>query len=136
MRGPRERYGAGKAVALLATCFVVVGGAFTCVVISLSAGEESRRPLWLAAAFFAGIVALLWLLRDRKPENRFAVRWDWLARRRRRKIEYRLSHRPRGDSQPAVPNAPPTAESVRQLTGGINTWVPAPAAKPPPKSQA
>ncbi|MGQ0636964.1 MAG: hypothetical protein ACT4QC_20335 [Planctomycetaceae bacterium] len=121
MPGPRK-YGAHKAVALLATCMVVLGGALTCTFIAMMGSADQGRALMTAAACFVGIVLLLWLLRDRAPENQAATRWSWLGYRRR-KIEYqvKLKRPPAGTGH----NAPPTAETVRGLTGGLNTWVPA-----------
>jgi hypothetical protein len=117
----RDRSNEAKAVALLATCFVVGAGGVACLFIAFVSGhEDPMRPLLIAAGCFVGIIALLWLLRQR-PENRAAVRWGWLGRRRK-KVEYHLT--PRRSRPPESPAAPPTAESIRELGGGIHTWVP------------
>ncbi|MFN0052157.1 MAG: hypothetical protein ACKV0T_08195 [Planctomycetales bacterium] len=123
------------AVALLATCVVVVGGAFTCVMIGLASGEELPRSLGFAGGCFAGIVLVLWLLRDRKATSSTRMNWGWLGRRRR-KVEFRVALRPRPDDQPSRPLSPPTAESIRELGGGINTWVPSQTAPPPRKKSS
>src|SRR5579862_7602780 len=114
-----------NAVTLLATCLVVLGGAVTCVVISLASETIPQKKELLQRAVLAtgGIIVLLWLLRDRAPENQSKLRWSWLARRRR-KVAYRAKRRlPEGQRAPAPPG-PPTAESIRSITAGQNTWVP------------
>lgn len=118
-----RRHSGDKAVALLATGFVVLAGAVTCVFIGVVASNDSQEALWTAGACFSGVILLLWLLRERKPENQTGALWSWLASRPRPKTEFRAKlQRP---PVSAGSNAPPTAETVRNLTGGINTWVPA-----------
>jgi hypothetical protein len=124
-----------KAVTLLATCVVVLGGAITCAAIGLAAesGLQKKSSLLWTAATTAGIVVLLWLLRDRPRENRAKVLWGWLARKRRRRVVYRAQARvPRGQHS-SVPLSPPTAESIRSISAGANTWVP--VSTDPPKRQ-
>lgn len=132
-----RKYGAGKAVALLATCAVVAAGAVTCTFIGVAATADASRALTITGACFGGIVFLLWLLRDRQPGNTVAERWAWLTRERPRKVEYRLSARRPTASPPPIPLSPPTAESVREITGGLHTWVPSQGSRqrqPPHKS--
>lgn len=118
----RDRSREVKAVALLATCFVVGAGGAACLFIAFVSGyNDPVRPLLIAGGCVVGIVGLLWLMRDRQPENGAAVRWGWLGRRRK-KVEYHLT--PRRSHAPEGPAAPPTAESIRELGGGIHTWVP------------
>ena len=123
LKGGHNRHGAGKAVALLATGFVVLAGAVACVFVGVSTGEDQGRALSIAGLCFVGIVLLLWFLGERQPKNRLAEGWSWLSRRRRKKVEYHLTPRPRLGT-PDCPPAPPTAETVREVRGGINTWVP------------
>ena len=124
-----DRSGGNKAVALLATCLVVVAGAVTCAVIVITAdARNASRSLWIWAACFGGIILVLWLLRAPRQGNRAATRWSWLSRRLRRKVEYRIGHRRRLRGETVAPIAPPTAERVREISGGINTWVPSPSA--------
>jgi hypothetical protein len=120
----RDHAPTGKAVSLLATCVVVLGGVATCVFIAIFSGEATHRPLMIAGACFLGIVLLLRLLSDRRPTNHQATRWGWLSRRRRRTVEYRLPTRLRATAPPSRPQAPPSVETVRDLAGGLNTWVP------------
>lgn len=130
-----------RAVALLATCLVVVGGAASCVLVVLASDPaRPRSTLTTVGAVVGGALVLLWFLRDKPRENRSRLIWSWLARRRRRKVEYRVRAKlPPNQRSTAVP-APPTPESIRALTGGTSTWVPAgttrprPAAAPEPRA--
>jgi len=122
----RQNHESGnRAVALLATCLVVLGGAVTCATVTLvSDPEHPLSALGTAGGVVAGIVLLLWLLRDKPRENRAKTIWAWLGRRRRRKVEFRVRAKlPPAQRSPA-PSGPPTAESIRALTGGTSTWVP------------
>jgi hypothetical protein len=130
----RDSPGRGKAVALLATSFVVVGGGAACTLIALVSGADPTEQLGITLACFAGIVLLLWLLRDRDPANQAAERWAWLARRK--KVPYRLEPRVRPDPRAAGTRTPPSVESVRELTGGQTTWVPARGTKRPRDADA
>ena len=121
-----------KAVSLLATCLVVLGGAITCTVIGMSAGSKLQRVSaiqWVGITT-AGIVVLLWLIQDGKRENRAKQLWGWLGRKRRKKVAYKLEPRMSRDQRSPAPAGPPTAESVRNITAGQNTWVPASTAPP------
>jgi hypothetical protein len=130
----RQNHESGnKAVTLLATCFVVLGGA-----ISLTAIVVATNPQHLDVALTAvggaisGIVILLWLVRARPPESRARVMWGWLARRRKRRVAYHVKPRvPPGERTPA-PAGPPTANSIREITGRSSTWVPAATTRPQP----
>src|SRR5689334_21982723 len=119
----RQNHESGnRAVALLATCLVVLGGADTCATVTLvSDPEHPGLALARAGGVVAGIVALLWLLRERPRENRAKSIWGWLGRRRRRKVEFRVKAKlPPAQRSPAPPG-PPTAESIRALSGGTST---------------
>lgn len=125
MLGKHDRSSGGKAATLLATCFVVIGGALVCSFMGIALGENPFRLAGMTGGCFGGIVLLLWLLREKEPGNTAATRFSWLARaEEREKFDYRPAPRvPRHKRSPA-PNAPPTAETVRALTGGLETWVP------------
>jgi len=122
-----------RAVAILATCFVVLGGAAACAAIAMSADfahpESSLLPI---GGIVAGMLFLLWLLRDPPAVNHVKSGWSWLSRRRRRRVPYHVHPRlPPSERSPA-PAGPPTAETIRQITGRQSTWVPAPADPAPP----
>ena len=128
---PNNKAG-NKAVTLLATCLVVLGGAITCAAIGLSAESalHKKSSLQWTGATTGAIIVLLWLLRDRPQENHAKAVWGWLGRKRRRKVIYRAEARlPPGQRAPTTP-APPTAESIRSITAGANTWVPSSTAPP------
>lgn len=122
MLGRPDKSGGNKAVTLLATCMVLLGGAATCTFIGVVASPDPMRALLIAGGCFGGITFLLWLLRDRHPEAGAASRWNLLAHARRRRVEYhlRLKRPPAGTAS----NPPPSVDSVRQLAAGANTWVP------------
>lgn len=120
---PERNYGARRAVALLATCLVVLMGALGCAVIIVTSRTDPTEPLIATGCCFLAIGFVLWLIRDCHPGNMAAIRWGWLGRRRRR-IAYKLMARPVSPERPIHLNSEPTAESVRALAGGINTWVP------------
>src|SRR4029453_17093736 len=77
-----------------------------------------------------GTLILLWLLRGRPAENHLKTGWAWLSQRRKRRVPYRVKARlPPSERSPA-PSGPPTAESIRQITGRQGTWVPTPVDQP------
>lgn len=125
MLGKPDRSAGGKAATLFATTFVVIGGAIACMVVGVISGETPTRFLTITGACFGGILLLLWLLRDRNPGNVAAEKWSWLARSNRQKVAVRVAPRVPRRERASAPQGPPTAESVRELTGGMNVrWVP------------
>jgi hypothetical protein len=125
MRFSHDHHKGNRAVVLLATCLVVLMGAMTCGAIALAANPAKPLPTLIqAGGAVLGIVFLLWVLRERPPENHSKIVWSWLGRRRRRTVAFRAQAR-LPPSQRAAPPAPPTAESIRAITGRTSTWVPA-----------
>jgi hypothetical protein len=118
--------GGKRAVAWLATCFVALGGAIACTAIATGGDPEHlEATLVPVGGVVVGMIVLLLFLRDRPPETRLWTNWNWLLRRGKRRIAYRLRPKlPPCDRVPDAP-APPTAESIRNIAGGPNTWVPA-----------
>ena len=120
-----------RAVVLLATCLVVLMGAMTCAVIALVADPAKPLPTLIqAGAAVVGIVFLLWIVRERPPENRAKIVWSWLGRRPKRTVAFRAQAKLPASQRAAAPPAPPTAETIRALTGGTSTWVPSANAPP------
>ncbi len=124
----RQKHDSGnRAVAMLASFFVVLGGAATCVVIVVSAGKEHAEVALLSiAGATAAMLALLWLLCGRPPENRMKTGWSWLSGKRKRRVPYRVRAKLPPAERVSSPPAPPTVESIRAITGRQGTWVPAP----------
>src|SRR5258708_39103916 len=134
MRFSHDHRSGNRAVVLLATCLVVLMGAITCAAIALAADpEKPLSTLILAGATVAAIVFLLWILRDRPPENHSKIVWSWLGRRRKKTVAFRAQAKLPAPQRAAAPPAPPTAESIRAITGGTSTWVP--SANAPPRSE-
>lgn len=121
-----------KAVTLFATCLVVFGGAMTFCVVAMSnetRGDQSSA-LSIAGLTTLGIVVMLWLLRDRRDAGGLHDVWGWLARRKKRRVEYRPRLRRTTNTTILGTNAPPSVESIRTINAGKNVWNPA----EPPKS--
>lgn len=123
MSGRQNHEGANKAAALLATSFVLVGGAVTCVFVATAMQADLVQALSIGGVTFGSFALVMWLLRDRTPANTARLRWGWLGRKPARKVALKLK-RARAAERYEAPPAPPTAETVRELKGGINTWVP------------
>jgi hypothetical protein len=131
MRQQHDHREGNRAVALLATCVVVLLGALSCAAIAIAADPQNPRPtLYRAGATMAGIVFLLWMLRERPPENQTRVLWGWLGRRRKR-VAYHLRPKLPPTERSSPPQGPPTAESIRAVNSGTSTWVPSSTAPPP-----
>ena len=126
----RRRHESGnRAVAVLASCFVVLGGAATCAAIVLSARVENPEAAILSIIGATGVMlTLLWLLFGRPPENRMKTGWSWLSRRRRRRVPYWVRPKLRPGERVSSPPAPPTVETIRAITGRQSTWVAGPVA--------
>ncbi len=128
-----NRQRGNRAVALLATCFVVLGGGASCTVIALSAGGDNPQAALLPiAGVMAGTLILLWLLREEPAVNKLKVGWSWLSHRRRRRVPYRVRAKLPPHERASSPPAPPTVESIRQIAGPLQprtggTWVSASA---------
>jgi hypothetical protein len=106
-------------------------GALACAAIAFAGDpEKPLSTLVQAGGVVVGIIFLLWLLRDKPPENRSKIIWSWLGRRRKRKVAYRAHAKLPPSQRSAAPPAPPTAETIRALTGGTSTWVPSANAPP------
>jgi hypothetical protein len=127
----RQNHESGnKAVTLLATCFVVLGGAVTCTAIAITTDPAHlEMALIPVGGAVASIVILLWILRERPAESGARAKWGWLGRRRR-KVPYHVRPRvPKNERAPA-PSGPPTADSIREITGRRSTWVPSAITRP------
>ncbi len=118
-----------RAVAVLASCFVVLGGAATCAAIVLSVRVEHLEAVIVSiAGASAAMLILLCLLFGRPPENRVKAGWSWLSRERKRRVPYRVRAKIPASERVTSPPAPPTVETIRAITGRQSTWVAAPQA--------
>jgi hypothetical protein len=135
-----NRQRGNRAVALLASCFVVLGGGASCTVIALSADlDRPEAALFPIAGVMAGTLLLLWLVREEPAVNRLKIGWGWLSRVRKRRVPYRVRARVPAHERVSSPPAPPTVESIRQITGRLDTarpatWVSVNAENQPPSS--
>jgi len=121
---PPETPVKGQAVAWLATWVTLVAGGGCCLLIAL-AMNANWQGLWRTSGpLVGGGILLWWLSRDRQPATRPSDRWSWLRRPIKTRQQVKIA-RSKPTGQTTVPVAgPPSAESVRELKGGINTWVP------------
>jgi hypothetical protein len=133
MRFQHDHSRGNRAVALLATCFVVLGGAAACAAIAMSADLEHPEAAFVPiAGILAGMLILLWLLREPPAVNHLKNGWTWLSQRRRHRVTYHVKPRLPPSQRSPAPSGPPTAESIRQITGRPGTWVPTPVEQPSP----
>lgn len=123
MSGKPSRELGERAVSLLATSFVVLAGAAACLFIVVAFGEEPGTAVGVYVACFCAIVALLWLLRD-KPARTVAQKYFWFCRPRKKRVAFHLEPKVTRPSANANAPGPPTVETLRELSGGLNTWVP------------
>jgi len=133
----RQKHDSGnRAVAWLATCCVVLGGAVSCTAIAAAADPEHlETSLVPVGGVVVGMIVLLWLLRDRPRESRLWTNWNWLLASKKRRVAYRLKPRVPSRERMSQPPAPPSVESIREITGGQKTWVPAATSRcQPPQS--
>ncbi len=126
-----------RAVAVLAACFVVLGGAATCTAIVLSAGREHAETAILSiAGATAATLIVLGVFCVRPPENRLKTAWSWLSGKRKRRVPYYVKAKLPPAERLSSPPAPPTVESIRAITGRQGTWVPVSTARPQPPESA
>lgn len=122
---PRRNELAERAVAVLATAWVVLCGAGASVFVIVNGSSTPTQTLLVFAGgcLVAGI--LLWLVSDRNPLTPRASVFSWFRRRKATTVHYELRVRKTPISPDDRPQ-PPTAERVRQLSEeGLGTWVPA-----------
>jgi hypothetical protein len=112
-----------RAAPLIATAFVLLGGAAACLGIIFAFGEAKPVPIAIACGSIVGLAVVLWLLRD-KPEAKQRHWFSWVLARNARPA--RSSYRPKAapQAQQFGTNRPPTVEEVRELKSDLRTWVP------------
>ena len=138
MLGRQNRERGDKAVALLATCLVVLGGAIASGFVLLSTGNDAQNSVWMWAGSFAGIVVILWLIRERSERgdrDSAARAWFWSRKANSDELPVIVRRRePVSQADQAPSPTPPTVERVREITEihNQNTWVPAKKGRKPP----
>lgn len=121
---------ANAATTILATSFVVVAGAAVCTFIIAAFADDPKKPVLVSGAVILGMFALAWLLRSKKKgagESKLERDIFWILRREIRDEAQPYQpqlKRPRNRTQSFGSNAPPSAESVRQIRDESTTWVP------------
>lgn len=125
-----------RAVALLATAFVVLVGAVVTAFMVLAFAERSNWQHWVVwGGVFFGVVLLLKSLLGRSS----GAQWElWTIWRRSKEDQELAQYRPRYRSPaqgPTASNQPPTVESIRQIAAENVRWVPTgqPQDRPRPK---
>ena len=129
---------AERAVVILATAFVVMGGLIASLFLIV---VNSTTPTQTVIYFSAGCLAvgiLLWMLRERDPLTPRASVFTWFSRPKATTFQYKLKVRKSRSSQNQEPQQPPTAAQVREMKQeALGTWVPSksPKKKPLPEPE-
>lgn len=121
----RNRGRAGdKAVAYLAVTVVLAGGLLFCSLVVLLFSPDPMRVFTVMGGIAVGAVFLIWLVRDHGDGRSLQERYGGLVglKHEKQKVQVKVKRVKR--SEQAGPNRPPTADEIRELSGGINTWVP------------
>lgn len=122
--GIRNSFGQ-QAVGLFATCAVVLGGIVSCVSIVFASTTDPTPALLICGGCCGGFIVLAWLLRDKRKGEQGLLLYaiTYLQRGQPRMVKYRMK-RSANNPPPVPPSGPPTVEQIRDLTGGVGTWVP------------
>ncbi len=116
---------AERAVVILATAFVVMGGIGASIFLIVS---NSSNPMPTLIYFAIGCFAtglILWILREPDPLSPRASIFAWLQRPKITTYHYKLKFRKPAISSSEERQQPPTAASVRQISQeSLGTWVP------------
>lgn len=124
---------AEKAVLVLATTFVLAGGAAASTFLIVTNSATPINTLLLFAASCVGIGLIMWLLKEPDPLTPRANRFSWFRRSKPETTHYKLKVRKSNPSSDHPAPQPPTAEHIRELAQeGLHTWVPS-NTKPRPK---
>lgn len=127
---------AERAVTILATTFVVMGGVAASIFLIV---VNSTTPTQTLIYFALGCVAvgiLLWLLREPDPLSPRASIFAWLSRPKPTTYHYKLKVRKSRGSGNQKPQQPMTAEQVREIKQeALGTWVPSKTPKKEPRTE-
>ncbi len=114
------------AAALLASSFVMVGGFIACGAMIFVFIDNPDIEFTILFGVMLVLAAILWLLREKPTDAVRARNFFWFSRKQSDMYAatYSPRRRRRPEYQPPGNNSPPTAESIRELRDGLNTWVP------------
>jgi len=119
---------AEKAVVILATTFVLVGGTAASIFLIVTNSATPINTLLIFAGCCLGIGLILWLLQEPDPLTPRAKRFNWFRRTKPKVVRYQFAVRKSAAPDENAPQQPPTVESIRELAqDGVHTWVPSPA---------
>ncbi|MFG0334332.1 MAG: hypothetical protein ACF8TS_13285 [Maioricimonas sp. JB049] len=112
------------AAPLLATTFVILGGAVACTGVVLVFSSDPAVPLMIVGGIVFGLGLLTVLFRERPAEgSRSVMSWVFSRSARPAQIDYRpLLRKPRW--QKFGTNAPPSLAEIRDLKDTDRNWVP------------
>ncbi len=115
-----------NAAMILAASLTFLGGLAACVFISVSSSPDPRKAIAVAVCAFVGVILLLWLARDRHPDDLRDTLWSRLFDRpRTRKVTVQVRRNKSASLDLQEPAGPPSAERIRELKAHASTWVPA-----------
>ena len=124
MASPQRGRSGDKAVAYFAAAFVLAGGlAFSSVAILLFSAEP-MRIFAICGGLAVGALIVIWLIQDHRDGRTLLERYGGLfgLAPEKRKVKVKVKRVKASDLD--KPKAPPTAEEIRELRDGVNTWVP------------
>lgn len=128
MSKSKDDYLGERAVAWLATSFVLFAGLGTCTFIVLMFSADPAPILLATVGGILGFAGLLWILRNKQRDNILRMRYGWLRgmRAAQKSVRYRFGRKSRARHVDPQTNQPPTADQIRQIRdeSGLSTWVP------------
>jgi hypothetical protein len=114
-----------RAVMVLATAFVVMGGIGASIFLIVSNSSDPIPTLIYFAIGCAATGLILWILRDPDPLAPRASIFAWLQRPKITTYHYKVKFRKPAAADSEERQQPPTAASVRQISQeSLGTWVP------------
>ena len=124
MAGKNRGRSGDKAVAYFAAAFVVAAGLLFGSVTILLFSPDTDRTIAIGGGIIIVIVILVWLIRDHSDGRTLKERYGPLLGFAPKKEKVKVKVKRVKPSELPGSNRPPTAEDIRNLSGGVNTWVP------------
>ena len=136
MMAQRRNELAERAVVILATSFVVMGGVGASLFLIVTGSTTPTQTILYFAAGCLAVGILLWLLRERDPLTPRPSVFTWFSRPKATTYHYKLKVRKSRNSGNQQPQQPPTAEQVREIKQeALGTWVPSQLPKKKPRTE-